>query len=81
MHAPTVRKRLNSGIPYTGQACSSVLSTAETNTDISVGRIVVIAIGAAQIVCIIVPRPAAQHPLLRARTGARLVVAPSGAKD
>ncbi|NUO83912.1 hypothetical protein HUU05_27870 [candidate division KSB1 bacterium] len=46
------------------------MSTAETNTGILVGRIIPIAIGAAQIACIIVPRPAAQHALLRARTAA-----------
>jgi hypothetical protein len=78
MRAPTVRKRLNSGI-LTGLPCSSVLSTAETKTSISVRGIVVIAPGATQIVCIIVPRPAAQHPLYRARTDATYVVAPSGA--
>jgi hypothetical protein len=79
MHTPTVRERLSSGI-LTGLSCSSVLSTAETNIGVPIGWIVPVALGAPQIVCIIVPRPATQHPLLRARTGATFVVAPSDAK-
>jgi len=77
MHAPTVREWLNSGM-LTG-ACSIVLSTAESTTDISVVRIVPVTIRAPQVVWIIGPRRTTQQPLLRARTDARFVVAPAKA--
>ena len=63
MHAASVRERLNSGI-LTGVTFSSVLEAAKTNIIVAIRWIVPVAIGAAQIVCIIVPRPAAQQPLL-----------------
>jgi hypothetical protein len=59
MLTPAVHERLNSGI-----LISSVLGTAKTNIVVPVGRIVPVTIGASQVVCIIVPRPATQHPLL-----------------
>ncbi len=77
MHAPTIRERLNSGMP-TG-ACSIVLSTAESTTDISVVRIVPVAIRAPQVVWIIGPRRPTQQPQQRARTDARFLVAPPSA--
>ncbi len=57
MHAPVVRKQLNSGI-----LVSSVLGTTKTNIIVAVRWLVVVAVGAAHILWIIVPRPAAQHP-------------------
>jgi hypothetical protein len=67
MRASAVRERLNSGI-LKGVAFSDVLNAAKTHIIVPVGGIVPVAIGAPQVVLIVVPRAATQHPLLRART-------------
>ena len=61
----TVACALQSSVnDWTPTSFSSVLGTAETVVVVPVRWIVPVAIGAAQVVWIIVPRPAAQHPLL-----------------